>query len=72
MLRNILGESKINVVGFYDITRLAKKYKLNTLPKKEELIKSIKNKGYKAAETHFRENSIRTDISEKELVKLLR
>ncbi len=72
ILQVIKDESKIDVVGFYDVTRLAKKYKLKVLPKKEELIKMIKFAGFKAAETHFRENSIRTDISEKELVKILK
>ena len=69
-LNIIKQESKINTIGFYDITKLGKKYKLRSLPKQQELIEKIKKQNKKASETHFRANSIRTDISEKELVKL--
>jgi len=72
ILNIIKQESKINIIGFYDITKLGKKYKLKTLLKKQEIIKKIRKKGYKASETHFRENSIRTNISEKELVKIIK
>jgi len=71
-LKIIKQESKINTIGFYDITKLGKKYKLKTLPKQEDIIKAIKKKAYKASETHFRENSIRTDISEKELIRIIK
>jgi tRNA (guanine26-N2/guanine27-N2)-dimethyltransferase len=70
-LNLIEQESKIDTIGFYDITRLGKKYKLKSLPKQQDLIKKIKKKGFKVSETHFRENSIRTNIEEKELIKIL-
>ncbi len=72
ILKLIKDESKINTIGFYDITRLSEKYKIKSLPKKNDLIKKIRSKGFKAAETHFRENSVRSDISEKELVRLIK
>ena len=72
ILSIIKNESKIDVVGFYDITKLSKKYKIHQLPKQEDIIKAIKKKGFKASLTHFRENSIRTNISEGELVKIIK
>jgi len=72
ILNIIKQESKINTIGFYDITKLGKKYKLKSLPKQETIIKKIKAKGFKASETHFRENSIRTDIGEKGLVRIIK
>jgi tRNA (guanine26-N2/guanine27-N2)-dimethyltransferase len=68
----IKDESKVNSVGFYDVTEIAKKYKLSVLPKKDDIIRKIKVEGFLASETHFRENSIRSTISEKDLVKILK
>jgi len=67
----IANESKINTVGFYDIPNLCKKNKLKMI-KQDELIKKIKKKGKKVSLTHFRANSIRSDISEKDLVGLMK
>lgn len=72
ILRIIKDESKINVVGIFDIPGLAKKYKLKALLKQEDIIKKIKQKGFLASETHLRANSIRSDITEKELIAILR
>lgn len=62
----IKDESKINTVGFYDTHKLSKK-----IIKKDILIKKIKKKGYKAADTHFKGEGIRSDIPKKELIKLV-
>jgi len=70
-LKIIEKESKISVVGFYDIHKICKKYKLKVI-KQEEIIKRIKKKNYSATETHFAPSSIRSNISEKELVKILK
>jgi len=67
----IKQESRINIVGFFDIHKLCKKLKI-TVPKKSGIIKNIRKLGYKAAETHFSLNSIKSDISEKEIIKILR
>jgi tRNA (guanine26-N2/guanine27-N2)-dimethyltransferase len=71
-LLEIKNESKIDVVGIYDIPRLAKIYKIPKLPKQDDLIKNIKKKGFLACPTHIRENSIKTNMSEKELVKIIK
>ena len=71
-LLEIKNESKIDVVGIYDIPRLAKIYKIPKLPKQNDLNKNIKKKGFLACPTHIRENSIKTNMSEKELVKIIK
>jgi len=70
-LKIIYEESKIPIVGFYSIPKICKKYKLKMI-KQDEIIKKIKKKGYKAAETHFALNSLRSNIDEKKLVKILK
>lgn len=71
-LRIIKDESKIDVVGFYDINKLAKRNKIKVLPKKNDLINKLKKKKFKVAETHFRENSIRTNAKLKDIVSVLK
>jgi tRNA (guanine26-N2/guanine27-N2)-dimethyltransferase len=70
ILRIINEESRINVVGFFDLHRVAKKYKVG-IPRKEEVLKKIRKKGYKAAETHFSGKGIRSDIPLKRLLTIL-
>jgi len=72
ILNIIKEESKIDGVGFYDINELASKYKINKLPKIVDLSDEIRKKSYLVSETHFRDNSIRTNISEDKLVWILK
>ena len=67
----IKDESLVNTVGFYDIHFICKKYKIKEIPKKQELIKKIKKLNYKASETHFNLEAIRSNIPLKKLIKLL-
>jgi tRNA (guanine26-N2/guanine27-N2)-dimethyltransferase len=62
-LKIIKEESKINVVGFFDTHESGSK----EIMKKEELIKKIRKKGYKAASTHFSGTGVRTDIDYKRI-----
>ena len=71
-LKIINGESKMNAVGFYDIHQIAKKRKLKTITKKENLIKKIRKKGFKADSTHFSGTGIRSDIPYNKLLPLLK
>ena len=71
-LEIIKDEAAIPVIGFYDIHKLVKHYKIKGIPKKELLLVRIKELGYKAAETHFNPEAIRSEIPQKELVKLVR
>jgi len=72
LIQIITNELKINEVGFYDITKVIKHNKLKSVPKKDSLINEIKKAGFKAAETHIRPNSIRSNIKLKKLIKLIK
>ena len=71
-LKIINSESKINSVGFHDIHELCKKVKMGFPPKKEILISKIREKGFKASETHFKGEGIRSDIDEEKLILLIK
>ena len=71
-LKVIKDESKINSIGFYDLHDIAKKKRLRTMGKKEDIIKKIKKKGYMASGTHFSGTGIRSDISYRKLLPLLK
>jgi len=62
----IREESKINAVGFYDMHEICKKNKL-IIPKKKDLLEKING-----SETHFTGLGLRSDIKEKELIKLIK
>ena len=68
----IKDESKINSVGFYDLGHIAEKNKIKQLPKKEVIKSKIKKLGYQASDTHFKGEGIRSDISLKDLIKILK
>jgi len=71
-LKIIKEESKIDVVGFYDLHQIVKKRKLKTMMKKEDLIKKIRKGGFKAENTHFSGIGIRSNVSYNRLVSLLK
>lgn len=64
MLKVIDKESKISTIGFYDIHKLCKKYKLK-IPKMEKLLKY-------GSRTIFNEYGIKTELTEKELVNIIK
>tara|TARA_Y100000294_G_scaffold174977_1_gene194092 strand:+ start:2694 stop:3809 length:1116 start_codon:yes stop_codon:yes gene_type:complete len=72
LLKIIKEESKVNVVGFYDIHTIVKNEKIKSIMKKEELIKKIRKKGFKTANTHFLGTGIRSDIPYDKLIKILK
>jgi tRNA (guanine26-N2/guanine27-N2)-dimethyltransferase len=67
----IKKESKINIIGFFDIHQLCKRNKLK-IPKRELIILKVKNSGFRVAETHFNPNGLRSDIPEKALIRVLK
>ena len=71
LLEIINQESKINLVGFYDIISICEKLKISP-PKKNEIIKKIKSKGYKATITHFNHQGIKSNITSKEIIKIVK
>ena len=70
-LKIIKNESKIKAVGFYDLHDICPKNKIKELKQKETIINKIKKSGYKASETHFKGEGIRSDIPITKLVKIL-
>lgn len=71
-LEIIKEESKISAVGFYDLHEICEKNKLKSVPKKEEIKMKIRKAGYQAADTHFKGEGIRSDISIEKLIKILK
>ena len=69
-LNIIAQESKIPVVGFYNLPKICKKNRL-TIIKQDEIINRIKHAGYNISLTHFAPNSIRSDIPLNELITLI-
>ena len=68
----IRGEYKLDVVGFYHIGKVAKKYKIGGLPKKKVIMDRIKEKGFSVAETHFDREGIRSEVGIKELIQIIK
>jgi|TARA_B100001964_G_scaffold213143_1_gene249803 tRNA G26 N,N-dimethylase Trm1 len=71
-LKIIKEESKINAVGFYDIHQIAKNKKSRTIVRKEEFIRKIRKKRFKASSTHFSGTGVRSNISYDKLLMLLK
>jgi tRNA (guanine26-N2/guanine27-N2)-dimethyltransferase len=71
-LKIIKDESKINTIGFYDIHTIAKKRKLKTMTRKDDIIKKIKKKGFKSSNTHFCGTGVRSNIPYTKLLRLLK
>lgn len=71
-LKTIKEESKIDAVGFYDLNGLCEKYKIKNMGKKKVIIEKIKKLGYKASETHFKGEGIRSNILYSRLIDLMK
>ncbi len=67
----ISNESKINVVGFYDIHTVCKKSKI-TVPPFEMIMDQIKQSGFKVSRTHFSKTGIRSDIDKNKLLTIIK
>jgi len=72
MINIIASESKIPAVGFYDLHAISKRLKINKIPKTENIMKNIKKRKHKVSLTHFSPTGIRSDISEKEIIKIIK
>lgn len=65
LLKTIQEEAKIETPFFYDMHKIARKLKAKTIPKIETTIENLKQKKYKASRTHFNENGIKTNATQK-------
>ena len=68
-LKTVLKESKIKTTGFFDLHKIAKKYK-KLVPQTESAIKKLK-KHYQASSTIFSGHGIKTTANVKELIQSL-
>ena len=66
LLEILKEELDVDTVGFYDTHRLGKK-----IPVRNKLIEKIRKKGYKVSVTHFNPMGVKSNIPEKELMKLI-
>jgi len=65
--------NEINMpISYYNIHKISQQLKLSSIPKLEDIIKLIEEKGYKASRTHFDFISIKTDMKIDELKKILK
>ena len=72
LLDTLIEESKIKEPFFYDLHEIASKEKTTTIPRKENMIKKLKEKKYEATKTHFNEHGIKTNANKKEFMKLFK
>ncbi len=70
-LETICEESKINIVGFFDTHKFAKKFKI-VVPKIDQLIKKLKDKGFQASRSHFNPIGIKSNCESKYFSKLMK
>ncbi|MCF7866104.1 tRNA (guanine(26)-N(2))-dimethyltransferase [Candidatus Woesearchaeota archaeon] len=70
LIEQLYEETKIPGIGFYDLHTEAKG-KTGSIPKFETIINKLKEKGYKASRTHFRETAIKTNAEKEDIQKLL-
>ncbi|MFP4402759.1 MAG: hypothetical protein ACOC3X_03395 [Nanoarchaeota archaeon] len=71
-IETISEESKINSIFFYDLHSFVKRYKIKINPRKEEVIKKIKQLNYSASNTHFLDTAIKSDIPYDEFIAILK
>ena len=65
--------NEINMpISYYNIHKISQQLKLSSIPKLEDVIKLIEEKGCKASRTHFDFISIKTDMKIDELKKVLK
>ena len=59
-------------ISYYNIHKISQQLKLSSIPKLEDIIKIIEEKGYRASRTHFDFISIKTDMKIDELKNVLK
>ena len=66
----LLEESRIDVVGFTDLHKIAKETKM-ALPKYEKIINKLRSMGYQASRTIFSEEGVRTTADKEKIKKIM-
>ncbi len=70
LIKALLAENELPPT-FYDLHKLASKYKLK-IRKTREVLERIRNKGYKAEGVHYSSVGIKTTATLKQLIRMLR
>lgn len=67
------GDKLAEIVGFYEFPEIMSRYKhkIKKVVGLNKLIEKLKKKGYNAVRTHFGKQGIKSDVSVKELVKII-
>jgi tRNA (guanine26-N2/guanine27-N2)-dimethyltransferase len=70
-LLNLIKEEIDKPIFYYNVHKLSKILKISNIPKLEDLVSSIRNKGYEISRTHFDFLSVKTDMDSISLKKTL-
>lgn len=70
-LLNLIKEEINKPIFYYNIHKLSKILKISNIPKLEEIISHIKNKGYQISRTHFDFLSVKTNMDNISLKNML-
>lgn len=70
-LNQIILESEKDIVGFYNLHKYSQKYK-TSIPRTEDALKKLKQKGFFAEKTIFDIYGIRTDAKIKDFLELVK
>ena len=65
-------ESRIPSLGFYDLHEVVKAHGLKHIPRREEVIAALADKGFEATGTHFTGKGVRTGAPFDEVLSVLR
>lgn len=68
LIPNIVTE--LDTIGYYDTHYLAKKFKLQKIPKIEAAINNLIKSGFKASKTQFSPNGIKTNANTKDFLAI--
>ena len=70
IIPRIREEAEVDVLGFYDMHKLAKKLKF-AIPRIDPVIERIRSLGFRASRTHFTPVGIRSDIPYEKFVEII-
>ena len=70
LLSIISKEATIGTIGSYDLHEISRKIK--TIPKIEEVIKKLEEKGFKASRTHFNLRAVKTNAQKNQIIRIIK
>lgn len=67
LIKHVCEENN-NILGYYDLHKIAKKYKIKKLKKIKDVIVELEKKGFIVSRTHFKPEGIRTNAKIKDII----